>query len=86
MFGLPGGHVLGIYDALHDTPEITHLLVRHEHTAASMAAGYAQLTGEPGVCLVTAGPGRTNLLTGGGGFYPEELVERARRSPLEATP
>ena len=64
VFGLPGGHVLGIYDALYDTREITHVLVRHEHTAASMAAGYAQLTGEPGVCLVTAGPGCTNLLTG----------------------
>jgi acetolactate synthase-1/2/3 large subunit len=63
IFGLPGGHVLGIYDGLIDTPEIRHVLVRHEHTAASMAAGYAQLTGEPGVCLVTAGPGATNLLT-----------------------
>jgi hypothetical protein len=64
VFGLPGGHVLGIYDALYDTPEIRHVLVRHEHAAASLAAAYAQLTGEPGVCLVTAGPGCTNLLTG----------------------
>lgn len=64
VFGLPGGHVLRIYDALYDTPEITHVLVRHEQVAASMAAAYAQLTGEPGVCLVTAGPGCTNLLTG----------------------
>jgi len=63
IFGLPGGHVLGIYDGLIDTPEIRHVLVRHEHTAAAMAAGYAQLTGEPGVCVVTAGPGATNLLT-----------------------
>lgn len=59
IFGLPGGHVLAIYDALYDTPEITHVLVRHEHAAACMAAAYAQLTGEPGVCLVTAGPGCT---------------------------
>lgn len=64
VFGLPGGHVLGIYDALYDTPEIRHVLVRHEHAAASLASAYAQLTGEPGVCLVTAGPGCTNLLTG----------------------
>lgn len=64
VFGLPGGHVLSIYDALYDTPEITHVLVRHEQTAASMAAAYAQLTGEPGVCLVTAGPGCTNLVSG----------------------
>jgi acetolactate synthase-1/2/3 large subunit len=63
VFGLPGGHVLGIYDGIFHTPEIRHVLVRHEHAAASMAAGYAQLTGRPGVCLVTAGPGATNLLT-----------------------
>ncbi len=64
VFGLPGGHVLSIYDALYDTPEITHVLVRHEQAAASMAAAHAQLTGRPGVCLVTAGPGCTNLLSG----------------------
>jgi acetolactate synthase-1/2/3 large subunit len=64
VFGLPGGHVLSIYDALYDTPEITHVLVRHEQAAASMAAAHAQLTGKPGVCLVTAGPGCTNLLSG----------------------
>src|SRR5215470_18537607 len=64
VFGLPGGHVITIYDALYDTPEIRHILVRHEQIAASMAAAHAQLTGEPGVCLVTAGPGCTNLLTG----------------------
>jgi acetolactate synthase I/II/III large subunit len=63
VFGMPGGHVLDIYEGLHDTPEIRHVLVRHEHAAAAMAAGYAQLTGEPGVCVATAGPGATNLLT-----------------------
>jgi acetolactate synthase-1/2/3 large subunit len=64
VFGLPGGHVIDIYDALYATPEIRHVLVRHEYAAACMAAGYTQLTGEPAVCLVTAGPGATNLLTG----------------------
>ena len=64
VFGLPGGHVLSVYDALYSTPAIRHVLVRHEQAAASMAAAHAQLTGEPGVCLVTAGPGATNLLTG----------------------
>lgn len=63
VFGLPGGHILGVYDGLFDTPAIWHVLVRHEHTAAAMAAGYAQLTGQPGVCIATAGPGATNLLT-----------------------
>lgn len=63
VFGLPGGHVLGIYDGLYHTPKIRHILVRHEFGAAAMAAGYAQLTGEPGVCIVTAGPGATNLVS-----------------------
>jgi len=64
VFGIPGGHTLPIYDALYDTPGIRHVLVRHEQVAASMAAGYAQLTGEPGVCCATAGPGATNLVSG----------------------
>lgn len=63
VFGLPGGHILGVYDGLYDSLEIRHVLVRHEHAAASMAAAYAQLTAKPGVCIVTAGPGATNLLT-----------------------
>jgi acetolactate synthase-1/2/3 large subunit len=69
VFGLPGGHVLDIYDGLYGAPDIEHILVRHEHAAAAMAAGYAQLTGEPGVCLVTAGPGVTNVLTAVGEAY-----------------
>src|SRR5712692_8666328 len=64
VFGLPGGHILGVYDGLFQSNRIRHILVRHEHAAACMAAAYAQLTGEPGVCTVTAGPGCTNLLTG----------------------
>jgi acetolactate synthase-1/2/3 large subunit len=63
VYGIPGGHVLPIYDGLYDAPEIRHFLVRHEQAAASMAAAYAQLTGETAVCLVTAGPGATNLAT-----------------------
>lgn len=63
VYGIPGGHVLPIYDGLYDTQEISHFLVRHEQAAASMAAAYAQLTGEAAVCLVTAGPGATNLVT-----------------------
>jgi acetolactate synthase-1/2/3 large subunit len=64
VFGLPGGHTLPIYDGLYHTPEIRHILVRHEQSAANMAAAYAILTGEPGVCCATAGPGATNLVTG----------------------
>jgi acetolactate synthase-1/2/3 large subunit len=64
IFGIPGGHTLPIYDALYDAPEVRHILVRHEQIAANMAAGYAQLTGEPGVCCATAGPGAANLVSG----------------------
>lgn len=64
VFGIPGGHTLPIYDALYDTPGIRHILVRHEQVAANMAAAYAQLTGEVGVCCATAGPGATNLVSG----------------------
>jgi acetolactate synthase-1/2/3 large subunit len=64
VFGLPGGHTLPIYDAIRDCSEIRHVLVRHEQCAANMAAAYAALTGEPGVCCATAGPGATNLVTG----------------------
>ncbi|MGE5347130.1 MAG: biosynthetic-type acetolactate synthase large subunit [Acidithiobacillales bacterium] len=64
VFGHPGGAALPLYDALYDTPEITHLLMRHEQGAAHAAEGYARATGRPGVCMATSGPGATNLLTG----------------------
>lgn len=63
VYGMPGGHVLGILDAITTSEGIESILVRHEHSAAAMAAAHAQLTGEPGVVLVTAGPGVTNTLT-----------------------
>ena len=53
-----------IYDALHDEPSIKTIAVKHEENAAVMADVYGRLTGEPGVCLVTAGPGATNSVTG----------------------
>ena len=63
FFGLPGGTVLPLYDALYSAG-IRHLLVRHEQAAAFAADGYARVTGKPGVCLGTSGPGATNLITG----------------------
>ncbi|MGH9406299.1 MAG: biosynthetic-type acetolactate synthase large subunit [Terriglobia bacterium] len=63
VFGLPGGAVLPLYDALYSAG-IKHLLVRHEQAAAFAADGYARVTGKPGVCLATSGPGATNLMTG----------------------
>ncbi len=64
IFGYPGGAVLHIYDALYKQDEIKHILVRHEQGASHAADGYARATGKPGVCLVTSGPGATNVVTG----------------------
>jgi len=64
MFGLPGGQILPVYDALYDYPELNHILVRHEQGAAHAADGYARASGKAGVCLTTSGPGATNLATG----------------------
>ncbi|HMH49842.1 MAG TPA: thiamine pyrophosphate-binding protein [Candidatus Acidoferrum sp.] len=63
VFGIPGVHNLGIYDALLGQSEIAHVLARHEAGAAFMADGYARSTGRPGVAIVTSGPGATNTMT-----------------------
>ena len=67
VFGHPGGAILPAYDALAEYEadgRIHHVLVRHEQCAAHMADGYARATGRVGVCIVTSGPGATNLVTG----------------------
>lgn len=65
IFGYPGGAIMPVYDALYDFQDrINHILVRHEQGAAHAAEGYARITGRAGVCLVTSGPGATNLVTG----------------------
>ncbi len=65
IFGYPGGAVMPIYDALYDyRDKLEHILVRHEQGAAHAAEGYAKIKGDVGVCLVTSGPGATNLITG----------------------
>jgi acetolactate synthase-1/2/3 large subunit len=64
VFGLPGGAVLPVYDALYDFPgPLRHVLVRQEAAAGHAAEGYARVTGKVGVCLVTSGPAATNLVT-----------------------
>src|SRR5947207_10633262 len=63
LFGLPGGAVLPIYDALYDFQGIRHILVRQEAAAGHAAEGYARTTGKVGACLVTSGPAPTNLVT-----------------------
>ena len=57
VFGIPGIHNLAIYDALLRQSDITHVLARHEAGAGFMADGYARASGQPGVSLVTTGPG-----------------------------
>jgi acetolactate synthase-1/2/3 large subunit len=64
IFGILGGAVLPLYDALPQYPQLRHILVRHEQGAAHAADGYARVSGKVGVCFATSGPGATNLVTG----------------------
>jgi len=64
VFGIIGGAILPVYDALCTHPRIRHILARHEQGAAHAADGYARASGRPGVCFATSGPGATNLVTG----------------------
>lgn len=65
LFGYPGGAIMPVFDALYDHRDrLNHILVRHEQGAAHAAQGFARVSGEVGVCLVTSGPGATNTITG----------------------
>ena len=64
VFGIPGGTTLPFYDAFSQFPDIEHILVKHEQSAAHAADAYARTTGKVGVCCATSGPGATNLITG----------------------
>ena len=64
LFGYPGGQAIDIFDALYDQDDIEVVLPRHEQALIHAADGYARSTGKVGVCLVTSGPGATNLVTG----------------------
>lgn len=63
VFGYPGGAIMPLYDALPGS-RLQHILVRHEQAAALAADAYGRVTGRPGVCIATSGPGATNLVTG----------------------
>jgi acetolactate synthase I/II/III large subunit len=69
IFGLDGDHVIYLYDALSDAPDINVVTVMHENNAAIAAELYSRVTGKPGIVLVTAGPGATNSLSGIAGAY-----------------
>ncbi|KAG0172539.1 Acetolactate synthase, mitochondrial [Apophysomyces sp. BC1015] len=63
IFGYPGGAILPVFDAIHESKYFKFILPRHEQGAGHMAEGYARATGKPGVVLVTSGPGATNVVT-----------------------
>lgn len=64
IFGYPGGTVTDLFDELYKTDAINLILPRHEQGLIHEAEGYAKSTGKVGVCLVTSGPGATNIMTG----------------------
>jgi acetolactate synthase-1/2/3 large subunit/sulfoacetaldehyde acetyltransferase len=69
IFGIVGSTFLDVLDRLYDDTSVEYINVRHEQAAAFMADGLARVTDLPGVCLVTSGPGATNLLTGVAAAY-----------------
>lgn len=72
VFGYPGGSVIFFYDVLGRS-SIKHILTRHEQGAVHAADGYARVTGRPGVCIATSGPGATNLVTGLANAYLDSI-------------
>lgn len=73
IFGYPGGAVIDLYDELMQSPELNHILVRHEQAAVHAADGYARVSGEVGVALLTSGPGATNGVTGIATAYMDSI-------------
>jgi acetolactate synthase I/II/III large subunit len=72
IFGMPGAHILPVYDSLYDS-KIKSVLVKHEQGAAFMAGGCARASGKIAACITTAGPGATNLVTGIANAYADKL-------------
>jgi len=72
IFGMPGAHILPVYDALRDST-VRSVLAKHEQGAAFMAGGYARARGDIGACIATAGPGATNLVTGIANAFADRL-------------
>ena len=71
-FGVPGGHLLKLFDSLKES-NITPILTKHESGSSFMATGYAQVSGKFGVCIGTVGPGATNLVTGVASAYMDSV-------------
>ncbi len=73
IFGYAGATICPIADALREDPNLDYTLVRTEQNAGHMASGYARVTGKTGVCIVTSGPGATNLITGVATAYMDSI-------------
>ncbi len=64
LFGVQGGAIMPVYDALYSSDELKHVTMAHEQGAAHAADAYGIVSGDPGICMATSGPGATNLVTG----------------------
>lgn len=73
VFGIPGGAIMPLYDAIYQKASFTHILTKHEQGAVHSAEGYARATGKVGVCIATSGPGATNLVTGLANAYLDSI-------------
>jgi len=85
IFGVPGGHLLPLYDAVYNNGRIQPILARHEQGAAFMAYGYAATSGKIGVCCATVGPGATNLVTGVASAYVDSVPMLALTAQVGTT-
>jgi len=85
LFGVQGGAIMPIYDALYDSEQLTHVTMAHEQGAAHAADAYGIVSGEPGVCMATSGPGATNLVTGiaDAGMDSDPLIALTGQVPTE---
>lgn len=73
VFGYPGGAIMNVYDEIYKQNSFKHILTRHEQAAIHAAEGYAKVTGEVGVAMITSGPGFTNAVTGLADAYMDSI-------------
>ena len=85
IFGIPGGVMIPIYDALYGRKDLRNMLMRHEQGAAHAADGYSRATGKVGVCFATSGPGATNLVTGIATAYMDSIPMLAVTGQVRTT-
>ena len=85
IFGIPGGQMIPIYDALYKREDLRNMLMRHEQGAAHAADGYSRATGKVGVCFATSGPGATNLVTGIATAYMDSIPMLAVTGQVRTT-